>query len=62
MKTSESIVNLAEAFVKFQEEITDPKLDADTDYVTKTGKKSNSSMLLCRRFCELYDPYYRNAD
>lgn len=39
MKTSESIVNLAEAFVKFQEEITDPKLDADTDYVTKTGKK-----------------------
>ena len=38
MKTSESIVNFAEAFVEFQEKITDPKLDADTDYKTKTGK------------------------
>ena len=41
MKHSESIANFAEAFVKFQQEITDPKLDASTDYVTKTGKKIN---------------------
>lgn len=41
MKHSESISNFAEAFVKFQAEITDPKLDASTDYVTKTGKKIN---------------------
>ena len=39
MEHSESIVNFAEAFVAFQAEIKDPKLDADTDYVTKTGKK-----------------------
>lgn len=38
MKHSESIANLAEAFVKFQEEVTDPKLDTDTDYLTKKGK------------------------
>lgn len=38
MKQSESIANFAEAFVKFQEEVTDPKLDADTDYKTKAGK------------------------
>ena len=41
MKHSESISNFAEAFVKFQAEIADPKLDASTDYVTKTGKKIN---------------------
>lgn len=41
MRTSESIVNIAEAFVKFQEEVVDPKLDASTDYITKTGKKIN---------------------
>lgn len=38
MKTSESISAFAEAFVKFQEEVTDPKLDTDTDYMTKKGK------------------------
>ena len=39
MEHSESIVNIAEAFVALQAEIKDPKLDADRDYITKTGKK-----------------------
>lgn len=38
MEHSESISNFAEAFANFQAEVTDPKLDAMTDYTTKTGK------------------------
>ena len=39
MEHSENITNFAEAFSKFQAEITDPKLDADTDYKTKDGRR-----------------------
>lgn len=41
MKRSESIANFAEAFAKFQADVTDPKMDESTDYITKTGKRIN---------------------
>ena len=41
MKRSESIANFAEAFAKFQAEVTDPKMDESTEYITKSGKRIN---------------------
>ena len=41
MKRSESIANFAEAFAKFQLEVCDPKMDEQTEYITKSGKKIN---------------------
>lgn len=38
MEHSESIAKFAEAFANFQAEVTDPKLDAKTDYKTKSGQ------------------------
>ena len=41
MKHSESISAIAKALAEFQAEVSDPVMDEDKDYVTKTGRKIN---------------------
>lgn len=41
MKHSESISAIAKALAEFQAEVSDPVMDENKDYVTKTGRKIN---------------------